>query len=288
MKQNRRHKIAALLGTASLAVLMAGCGSSDTADGSNEIAEDCTPEHEFSTIHEGTLTVAAFNSPPKFHALSESGPYEGIDANLISQFATENCLEVNFKPLTGPAAQLDLRDGNSDVMGGLILKSEERAEVFNQTESYITLETVGITSSEGLDSVDSLDGKTAGVISGSTYAEPLKEAIGAENVEEYQSDSNAFEDLTAGRIDAIVWQTMQGVHHSNTNEDFPTEVIQEDSDHPILTDMLENNWPHEKGNDELTVAIDAFYEKVKEDGTLADVLVEHGFEDPELYISGRE
>lgn len=282
-------RYSAFAGAALMAFALAGCSTGASSDGSttSTVAEDCTPLHEFETIKDGTLTVAAFNSPPKFHALSESGPFEGIDATLISQFAAENCLEVTFKPMTGPAAQLDLQDGKSDVMGGLILKSDARAEVFNQTEGYITLETVGITSSEGFTSVESLEGHRVGVISGSTYAEPLKEAVGAENVEEYQSDVNAFEDLKAGRIDAIVWQTMQGLYHSGAEEGFETEVIEEDSNYPILTGMLENNWPHSKGNDALTVAIDDFYDRVKEDGTLREVLIENGFEEPDLYITGR-
>lgn len=279
---------AGIAGAAVAALLVAGCSSGSGSGGEATVAEDCTPLHEFETIQEGTLTVAAFNSPPKFHALSDSGPYEGIDATLISAFAAENCLEVNFKPMTGPAAQLDLRDGKSDLMGGLILKSPERAEVFNQSEGYITLETVGITSSTGIDSIDGLADKRAGVISGSTYAEPLKEALGAANVEEYQSDVNAFEDLKAGRIDAIVWQTMQGRYHSRTDEEYETLVVVEDENQPVLTGMLENNWPQTKGNDALTAAVDDFYDRVKEDGTLAEVLIENGFDEPELYISGRD
>lgn len=159
MLKKNTVRIGALLGAAAIAASLTGCAAGGTGGATSTVAEDCVPAHEFETIQEGTLTVAAFNSPPKFHALSENGPFEGIDATLISQFAAENCLEVLFKPMTGPAAQLDLQDGKSDVMGGLILKSDARAEVFNQTEGYITLETVGITSNQGIDTIEGLQGQ---------------------------------------------------------------------------------------------------------------------------------
>lgn len=273
---------------ASLAIFAgaAACGGGGETSAA-PVDPNCTPAHEFPTIKEGVLTVAAFNSPPKFHALSNSGPFEGIDAALISQFAEENCLEVNFKPMTGPAAQLDLKDGKSDVMGGLILKSEARGEIFGQTEGYITYETVGIVSNKGYNSVDDLQGKRVGLISGSTYVEPMKEAIGADLVEEYQSDTNAFEDLAAGRVDALALQTMQGTYLSTSNPEYPTEIIEEDPDYPILTGLLENNWPHTKDVPELTAAIDDFYERVKADGTAERVLKDNGLENTDFYLKGR-
>lgn len=273
---------------ASLAILASAtaCGDANATPAAT-VDPSCTPVHQFPTVKEGVLTVAAFNSPPKFHALSNSGPFKGIDAALIGQFAEENCLTVNFKPMTGPAAQLDLKDGKSDIMGGLILKSEARGEIFGQTEGYITYETVGIVSNKGYKSVDDLQGKRVGVISGSTYAEPMKEAIGAELVEEYQSDANAFEDLAAGRVDALAVQTMQGNYLSKTKPEFATQVIEEDADYPILTGQLENNWPHTKGVPELTAAIDDFYKRVKDDGTAAKVLKDNGLENIDFYLKGR-
>ncbi|UNK47308.1 substrate-binding periplasmic protein [Arthrobacter sulfonylureivorans] len=286
MSQKNYRRAALTGGLLTVMLSLAACGGAGQP-ATAKVDPDCVPKHEFPTITEGVLSVAAFNSPPKFHALSNSGPFEGVDAELISLFAEENCLTVEFKPMTGPAAQLDLKDGKSDMMGGLILKSEARGEIFGQSKGYITYETVGITSKEGYNSVDDLKGKKVGLISGSTYVAPAKEALGAELVEEYQNDVNAFEDLTAGRVDALVWQTMQGTFHSSTNPEFGTEVIEEDADYPILTGLLENNWPHTKDVPEFTAAIDDFYERVKEDGTAARVLEENGLENSDFYINGR-
>lgn len=284
------------LAAASALVLVSACGNGeeDPDAGGNvdaEIPEDCEPLHEFPTINEGVLEVAAMNAPPKFHALSDSGPFEGIDAVLIAEFAEENCLEVNFKPMTGAAAQLDLSEGNSDLFGGLILKTEQRGEVFGQSEGYVIYETVGFTShvDDSYDSVASLEGGTVGTLSGSTYVEPLRDAFGAENVEEYQADTNAFEDLEAGRIDAVAWQSMQGFNFSNDNDEYVTIILEDDPDYPELTQLFENNWPHTIDVPELTTAIDDYYERAKEDGTVERVLEENGItgEWADFYINGR-
>lgn len=285
--------LAAVAAAASLAFTSCGGGTESEADEATvgEVSEDCTPLHEFPTIEEGVLTVAAMNAAPKFHALSDSGPFEGIDATLITEFAEENCLKVRFKPMTGAAAQLDLSEGKSDLFGGLHVKTEERAEVFGQAEGYIIYDALGMTSAtdDSFDSIESLQGKKVGVLSGSFFAEPLKEALGAENVEEYQSESNAFEDLKAGRIDAAANQSMMGFNFSNNEEGFETIIFDEDPNYPELTSLFDINWPHTKDIPEMTAAIDDYYTRAKEDGTVQRVLEENGVtpEVAKFYINGR-
>ncbi|NLS09239.1 amino acid ABC transporter substrate-binding protein [Nesterenkonia sp. MY13] len=287
----RKRGIATIASLGAAALVITSCGGDNGAVEAPEIDEDCEPLHEFPTLEEGVLEVAAMNAPPKFHALSDSGPFEGIDAILITEFAAENCLEVNFKPMTGAAAQLDLSEGNSDLFGGLILKTEERGEVFGQAEGYIIYETVGFTShvDDSFESVDEMEGIRVGTLSGSTYVEPLREAFGADMVEEYQSDTNAFEDLRAGRIDAIGWQSMQGFNFSEQDEDYVTIIPDEDPDHPELTQLFENNWPHTKDVPELTEAIDDYYERAHEDGTIEEALAENDIDGElaDFYLNGR-
>ncbi len=283
---------AAAAGAAAL-LLLTACSSGDApaSEAESSVAEDCTPLHEFPTIESGVLTVAAMNAAPKFHALSDSGPFSGIDAILIPEFAAENCLTVKFKPMTGAAAQLDLREGKSDMFGGLILKTPERAEVFAQAEGSILYETLGFTSAkdDAYDTVDSLQGKRIGTLSGSYYVAPLQAAYGAENVEEYQSDSNAFEDLKAGRIDAVAWQSIQGFNFTDRDSDYVTKILADEPGYPELTVLLENNWPHTKGNTAMTAAIDDYYERAKADGTVARALEENSISElaADLYINGR-
>ncbi|GAA1137694.1 substrate-binding periplasmic protein [Nesterenkonia lutea] len=290
--------VTAFIATSSIALLvLTGCSGDagtepDSANAATgDVAEDCTPLHEFPTLEDGVLNVAAMNAAPKFHALSDSGPFEGIDATLITEFAEENCLDVLFKPMTGAAAQLDLREGKSDLFGGLHIKTAERGEVFGQAEGYVIYDALGITSAseDSFDTIESMDGATVGVLSGSFFAETLKDALGEENIEEYQSDTNAFEDLQAGRIDAVANQSMMSFNLSNDAEGYETNIIDEDPNHPELTALLEINWPHTHGVPEFTAAIDDYYTRAKEDGTVERVLEENGVteEAADFYINGR-
>lgn len=294
--RKRRSAVVATAGSVTALMLLAACGDTTAepeAEGgmAGTVAEDCTPLHEFSTLEDGVLNVAAMNAAPKFHALSDSGPFEGIDATLITEFAEENCMEVLFKPMTGPAAQLDLSEGNSDLFGGLHIKTEERGEVFGQSDGYIIYDALGVTSAaeDSFQTIESLDGATIGALSGSFFVEPLKEALGDENVEEYQNETNAFEDLQAGRIDAVANQSMMSFNLSKDEDDYETFVIEEDSNYPELTALLEITWPHTKDVPEFTAAIDDYYTRAKEDGTVERVLEENGVEPEiaEFYINGR-
>lgn len=297
LTQRASHRFPAIAAmSAAVMLALAGCGGAaeSEAEGgrTGDVSDDCQPVHEFPTVEEGVLTVAAMNAAPKFHALSDSGPFEGIDATLITEFAAENCLEVQFKPMTGAAAQLDLSEGKSDVFGGLHVKTDERAEVFGQAEGYIIYDALGMTSAteNSYDSIDALEDKKVGVLSGSFFVEPLKDALGDENIEEYQSESDAFEDLKAGRIDAAANQSMMGFNFSNREDGYETVIFDEDPDYPELTALFDINWPHTKDVPELTAAIDDYYTRAKEDGTVQEVLEDNGVtpEVAEFYINGRD
>lgn len=292
-RKNRKIPTMAAIAT-TIMLALTGCGGTDEPDVeggvTGNVPDDCTPVHEFPTIEDGVLTVAAMNAAPKFHALSDSGPFEGIDATLITEFAEENCLEVHFKPMTGAAAQLDLSEGKSDLFGGLHVKTDERAEVFGQAEGYIIYDALGITSTteDSYDSIAALQGKKVGVLSGSFFVEPLKDALGAENIEEYQNESNAFEDLKAGRIDATANQSMMNFNFSDGEDGYETFIFVDDPDYPELTALFDINWPHTKDVPELTAAIDDYYNRAKEDGTVQQVLEDNGVSPDvaEFYIKG--
>ncbi|MHB1172140.1 MAG: substrate-binding periplasmic protein [Lacisediminihabitans sp.] len=270
--------------------LVTGCASSAPTEGTKTTAEACTPLHAFPTLVKGVLTVVAINGLPKFYGASANGPFTGIDADLITKFAKENCLTVKFKPMTGAAATLDLTEGKSDMFGGIILKSEARGKVFNQTKGAVVYGTLAITSKEGYDTIESLLGKKVGVLSGSSYAEPFKAALGAGNVVEYQSSTDAAADMVAGRIDALGLQDMQGLHESSVHKGFPTKLIMKDDPrYPILTALWENDWPMTKGNTKMTAAVDDFYKQIRADGTLKSVLKKYGIPDEllDFFINGR-
>lgn len=270
-----------------VAVVLAasGCASSDASE---PVDEECQPAHEFSTLEPGVLKVAAINSLPAFLGLSAEGPFEGFAAELLPLFAEENCLEIEYQPMTGAAAVLELKDGKVDMIGGLIMKTAERGEIFAQTNEVLLYERAAITSQVGYTDVDDLENLTVGVTTGSSVVAPLEAAIGTANIKYYQSYDDADADLVAGRIDATVTPSIPQIAFlaSHPDADLEIHILDQDPDYPDLTRTDEGNWPHTKGNTEMTAALDAFYKQIREDGTLKKAIDGYGLNDP-FYLDGK-
>jgi len=269
------------------AFALAACSAPAASPTPSATATGCTPKHTFATVTPGTLTVAGINAPPKFYAASADGPFTGIDGPLIVRFAAENCLTLVVKPMTGAAAVLDLSTGKSDLMIGGILKSPARAKQFGQTNGQLTYETMGISSKAGYNTIDQLKGKKVGIQSGSSYTDPLKAAIGADNVVEYQSDVNALQDLIAGRIDATALTSLQGVYLSAQHPGYPTKLVRDDPAYPDLTSVTGTDWPHAKTATDLKAAVDDFYKRIHADGSLLKDLKANHIQNLDFYVNGK-
>ncbi|HWL60492.1 MAG TPA: transporter substrate-binding domain-containing protein [Microbacteriaceae bacterium] len=281
----------ALVAAAALsAIVLSGCAAGTPAEPAAPTAgaADCTPAHEFTTINDGVLSIAAMNTPPKFSAATPDGPYDGIDYYLNVAFAEENCLTPDFNPVTPPAATLELQEGRADMIGGLVLGSPARAEVFNLSDRVL-FETLGISSKDGYETVGDLVGKKVGVISGSSYAQIMMDAIGADNVVEYQTDVNIFQDIQAGRIDAGAMPSLHGVYLSGQFPEVATVQVADDPEYPEATQLFENVWPSTKGNDALTEAMNAFIAEAHAGGLVKEALVKAGIAEDkaDFYLNGR-
>jgi len=270
-----------------LALALTGC-TGDSASGPAAASADCEPVSEFTTATEGTIKAAGMNEMPGFLGISDTGPFDGFNATLFEQFAAENCVTVEWTPSTGAGATLALQEKKVDIFVGIVVKSDARGEIFNQPPSELFFEAAGILSEEGWNSVGDLQGKSVGAVTGSTYTAPLIEAIGEENLTQYQSSDAAYNDLKAGRIDAVVTPSVpQGWYvHENPDLGVTSEIIEADEAFPLLTKQYEVNWPVVKGNDGLSDAISDFYDRIHEDGSLEKILGEYDITDA-FYFSGR-
>ena len=63
-------------------LLLAGCSSGSSGESSSTVAADCTPANVFTTIKDGTLTIAAPEFPP-FSSLA-GGTAAGVDVDIIT------------------------------------------------------------------------------------------------------------------------------------------------------------------------------------------------------------
>lgn len=267
--------VAALVASATLA--MTGC--TQTSTGSS--AADCKPEWNFETIEKGKLIVASVGTLPYVDIKPGSPEAGGIDGSFYTEFAKRACLSVDFRGLGGPAAVAAMTEKQADVAAGGWYATPERAQSIGQT-TPVWFNYNGIVSSSGLDTVESLQGKTVGVVGGSVYVAPLEKAVGSDRVKQYQTADAILQDLKAGRIDAGVGTAVEMGYQVQARKDSDLKVVplQLDEKYPELTKGGQVNFPHTKDNTALGQALEDYITKIQGDGTVKKVLVEYGADDP--------
>ncbi|NLT26633.1 MAG: amino acid ABC transporter substrate-binding protein, partial [Microbacteriaceae bacterium] len=130
MTQRRiRNTLIGALAAASLFGLTAcaGGGASGGAGGAGEAGGECTPKHEFSTIKDGELSVVLYDLPP--FAKLEGGNVTGVDGDVVTAFAEENCLTISATSAATAANIPTVQSGRADVTIAAWYRTEQRAEI---------------------------------------------------------------------------------------------------------------------------------------------------------------
>jgi polar amino acid transport system substrate-binding protein len=263
-----RTKLIATTGIAVLAALsLAGC-SGDSGGGS--VAEDCEPRDDFSTIADGTLTVALTNTPP--YSVEADGKASGIDGDIVAQFAEAECLSVEYSPYTYATAIPAIEQARADIALGGFYRTAARAEVVTLSEP-LYLDELSVYAPEGMSTVDELAGKTIGTVEGYLWVSDLQ-ALPDTETRTYADSLSLAQDLKAGRIDAAL-DGYGAATIARQGEDYEINVLEEDdrvssTNEPSQAAVLLN-----PANAELAEAFDSFVAELREDGGLVDILADY-------------
>lgn len=149
---------------------------------------------------------------PPFESIAPSGEIQGLDIDIAKALCKKigaTCTFIN-QPFDGLITSLKL--GKFDAVIAAMAITEERKKEVAFTNPYL-VQTVSfvapIEASLTTISAESLKGKTIGVQSGTTFEQYLHAHYNdTVKVNTYSSISTAFIDLEAGRIDAILGDTI--------------------------------------------------------------------------------
>lgn len=272
-----KHFLVAAAGLITLTGVSA-CGGS-----SSGVAADCEPAHEFSTVREGTLTVATFDLPP--FTKIEGNKITGVEGQILDEIAKRECVTITPMPLDAPAVVPAAQQGRADLAAGDWWRTEERAAVMELSAPIFT-DQMGIISKEGVDAVPGLKGEKVGTVDGYLWVEDLR-AIFGESLVTYPSSTAMWQDLKAGRIDAGIDAYASAVYTNENIGDgkYKVEVSQPDQAVASTLEPAQAAFPMAKGKQDLLDAINADIEALKEDGTIAKILEENGL-DPSAADTG--
>lgn len=203
----------------------------------------------------------------------EKGEIVGFDIDLAKEVMKRLNIEVEFKSINWDSKILDLNSGSIDLIWNGLTITPERAAETEMSKPYMSNnQSIVVKADSDIKTKDDLTGRIVGVQSQSSGEETVIKEGADKKFKEfkgYAQYDQAFMDLDAGRIEAVVVDEMFAKYIKNTKES--------QSGTQLYT-ILEDNFGLEdcgiaakKGNKILIEAIDKTIEEMKADGTYNEI-----------------
>lgn len=267
-----KNRIGIALGV-SAALLMTACGGDEgSGEATPDAAADCTPQHEFETVSEGTLTVGLYDLPPYSMTAGPDG-MDGVDADIIREIAERECLTVTPRPSNTAAIIPAVQQGRTDLGIGDWYRTAAREEVVNLSDP-LYLDQMGIISEAGVSSVSELEGKAVGTVDGYLWVQDLQEVLG-DDLRLYPSAVNMNQDLAAGRIEVGV-DSYGSALQTQEETGLQVEVAESDPRVAASQEPAQAGFPVSPENEALLEAINEVIADLHEEGRIAEILESYG------------
>lgn len=198
-----------------LAIGLVGCGNSSSSDKTTYIIG-----------LDDTFAPMGFKD--------EKGEYTGFDIDLAKAVAEEMGITFEFKSIDWNSATLELTSKKIDLIWNGMSITPERQEKLAISKPYFQgNQTIYVTENSTLAKKADLEGKVIGIQLGSSAqvafdADPIAQKV--KDITKYQDNTQAMIDLKAGRVDAVILDSMVGDYYTaqqpgykKLNESFATE-----------------------------------------------------------------
>ena len=244
-------------GAAALLLLAtAGCAAEETT----------TTESGANVISAGKLTVCT-SLPYKPFEFEKDNEIVGFDMDLAKKVAEANDLtmDVVVTGFEGIQSGQALNTGKCDMAVAGMTITDERAKVIDFSDPYFDATQALLTKDKSLDSLEKLDGKTLGVMTGTTG-----ELYAKENAPEGVT-IKAFEDLglqstavKTGQVDAAIQDNGPLLDYAKANPDtFVTAEFDTGEQYGMAV--------KKDGNAELLASINDVIEESRSDGSYDEI-----------------
>jgi cystine transport system substrate-binding protein len=154
----------------------------------------------------GVLKVGLEGTYPPFNSQDEKGELVGFDVDVAKALAAKLGAKAEFQPAQFAGLLGALESGRSDVVINQITITPARQAKYGFSEPY-TVSGIQIIVQKGRSDIakpEDLTGKKVGVGLGSNYEAWLKANVPGAIVKTYDDDPTKYQDLKAGRIDAVL------------------------------------------------------------------------------------
>lgn len=197
---------AAALGT--VCVLAAAC-SSTTASVKTDAGGGST---NLGTITPGTITVAI--EPYMPYTAEQNGKLTGLDSDIFSYIASKLHQKISVQVTNFAGMLSDVQTRRVDISIGGIAWSKARAQVGLFTDPpYYSPVALAERKGEHVTTIAGLQGQSVGTVTGYIFVNAIRQIPGA-TLHAYQDAPSAFTDLEAGRVDALVIDTLLVIYQA--------------------------------------------------------------------------
>ena len=152
---------------------------------------------------------------------NEKGEIVGFDIDLAKEVAKRLNIEVEFKSINWDSKILDLNSGSIDLIWNGLTITPERTEETAMSKPYMSNnQSIVVRANSNIKTKSDLNGKIVGVQNQSSGEETVVKSGANKDFKEfkgYAQYDQAFLDLDAKRIDAIVIDEMFAKYIKNTN-----------------------------------------------------------------------
>jgi|TARA_R110002033_G_scaffold8327_6_gene28674 polar amino acid transport system substrate-binding protein len=245
---------------------------------SGAAAQDCPTDLE--TVSKGQLTVAVTTFAP-YSFMNEKNELSGVDGDIVKAAAERLCLEVETLVVDPAAAIQSVMAGRADLTVGDWYRTAERAAVMSFT-TPLYLDSMGIISTTGTDTVEDLVGQTVGTVQGYLWVQDLEKLLG-DDLQLYSSSVNLQQDLRSGRIKNAVdgAATAQLAVERGDLEGYQVSIAAPDDRIAASMQPAQVGFPMRKNAVNLLAALDVVLEDMKAEGMIVELLSSYGLS-PEM------
>src|SRR5690625_5070749 len=251
---------------------LVACGEDDSTgadEGGNDNGDDSNGEATVTTVEDGKLMFGSSGLYKPFNYEDLDGNQTGFEVDLGIAIAEEMGLEPEpvFTQDFGALLE-EVNTDRIDVIMGSVTITDERRDVVDFSQPYYRSGPIFYVHKDNEDILtwDDLDGKQVGVVSDSVYEDTVLEYISEDQLNTYQSDTIALQDLAAGtdRLNMVLTDKIVGLVQMDENN----------LDIKAVGDLIlkeEIGAAVRKGNDQLLDEINRALDTIIENGTYEEL-----------------
>ncbi|MBU3112426.1 ABC transporter substrate-binding protein [Clostridium lacusfryxellense] len=248
-----KKSVAIILTITMAGVLFVGCGKKTESSNSLQAVQKA-----------GKLTIGLDDSYPPMEFRDSNDKLVGFDIDLGDAVAKKMGVKSEYITNDFNGMVLALGSSKFNVIISAMSITDDRKKSINFSDSYVMGGQVAIIKQGNtkINKIDDLKGKTVACQLGSTGDTAATAMKGLKEVKKYDKITDAYQDLSIGRVDAVVLDAQVGQYY----------VAKKPGEYKVLDEQISQEpigIGFKKQDKELQVAVQKAIDELKADGTLS-------------------